>query len=363
MTGILVEHDPGVAPRVPGPPSRPVRRRTSLPAHWPLTVTLLGFPIWWAFGLRTIVPMALAFVMADQLLRKRRLVLPGGFTLWLLFLAWVALGAFVLFAEAPGAAPGGGAGRYLVFGYRLAWYLTATVYLLWITNLRESELPSRWVYQLLGFMFVVTTFGGLLGVLAPTLEWTSPLEMLMPRGLRNNSLIESIAHPAAADIQTVLGRAEPRPKAPFPFANTWGSCLSLYLPFFIVAWFRHGRRWQRYAAPFVLLVAAIPIVYSLNRGLWASLVLGVVLVVVLQIRQGRATPIVATAVVLLVASVAFVLSPLGTIFQERLTHQHSNERRGELTSRTVNSALDGSPVVGFGSTRDVEGKLRVDLGR
>lgn len=357
MTGILVEHDPGVAQRVPGPPVRPVRGRTSLPMHWPLTVTLLGFPLWWALGLRTVVPMALALVMADQLLRKRRLVLPSGFTLWLLFIAWLALGAFVLFADAPGAAPGGGPSRFLVFGYRMAWYLAATVYLLWVTNLRESELPTRWVYQLLGFMFVVTTFGGLLGVLAPHLEWTSPFEMLMPRGLRKNSLIESIAHPAVADIQTVLGRAEARPKAPFPFANTWGSCLSLYLPFFVIAWFRYGKRWQRITAPLVLAVAAIPIVYSLNRGLWLSLGLGVVLLVLLQLRGGRTIPIVGTVVVLFAVSAAFLLSPLGAIFQERLAHQHSNERRGELISRTVTSTLEGSPVVGFGSTRDVQGSF------
>ncbi len=53
--------------------------------------------------------------------------------------------------------------------------------------------------------------------------------------------------------------------------------------------------------------------------------------------------------------VGFVISPLDTIFQERLAHQHSNERRGELISRTVSSAFEGSPVVGFGSTRDVQG--------
>src|SRR3990170_5544757 len=100
-------------------------------------------------------------------------------------MVWVALGAFVLFADAPGAEPGGDSSRYLVFGYRLAWYLTATVCLLWISNLRESELPTKWLYQLLAFMFVVTTFGGLLGILAPQLEWTSPFEMLMPRGLRS----------------------------------------------------------------------------------------------------------------------------------------------------------------------------------
>ena len=124
-----------------------------------------------------------------------------------------------------------------MFGYRVAWYLTATVVLLWITNLKESELPTRWLYQLLGFMFVVTTVGGLVGVLLPHLEFTTPFEMLLPRGLRGNSLVKSIAHADVADIQHVLGRAEARPKAPFPFANSWGSNLSLYLLFFLVAWF------------------------------------------------------------------------------------------------------------------------------
>ena len=354
MSGTLVEHDPVVVGR---PPRLRPRRRWTLPAHWPLSFTLLGFPLWWAMGLRTVIPMAMAFVMVDQLLRKRRLVLPKGFAFWLLFLAWLLLGVFVLFADAPGAEPGGGPSRLLVFGYRVAWYLTATVALVWITNLRESELPSRWLYQLLGYMFVVTTVGGLVGVIAPHVEFTSPLEMLLPGGLRNNSLVEAIAHPAVADIQNVLGRPEARPKAPFPFANSWGSNLSLYLPFFLVAWFYQGRRWQKYAAPLVLVLAAIPVIYSLNRGLWVSLALGVVGVVLLQLRKGRAAPIVITGAMLVVITFAFFLSPLGTVFQERLAHQHSNERRGELLSRTVSATVEGSPIVGFGSTRDVQGSF------
>ncbi|MET0837171.1 MAG: hypothetical protein ABWY19_00195 [Marmoricola sp.] len=354
MTGMLVERDPVVV----APPVRPrARRLRNLPAHWPLSFTLLGFPLWWAMGLRTVIPMAMTFVMIDQLLRKRRLVLPAGFTLWVLFLAWLLLGVFVLFADAPGAAPVGGPSTLLVFSYRVAWYLTATVALVWITNLRESELPTTWLYQLLGYMFVVTTVGGLVGVLVPHLEFTSPLEMVLPRGLRSNGLVEAIAHPAVADIQNVLGRPEARPKAPFPFANSWGSNFSMYLPFFLVAWFRYGPRWQRYAAPVVLVLAAIPVVYSLNRGLWASLALGVVGLVLLQIRKGRVAPVAITAGLLVVVTIGFFLSPLGTVFQERLDNQHSNERRSELLSRTVSSVVDGSPVVGFGSTRDVEGSF------
>jgi hypothetical protein len=353
VTGMLVAPDPVVVSSTP--PRR--TRGWTLPAHWPLSLTILGFPLWWAFGLSAIVPMAMGVVMADQLLRKRRLVLPVGFTLWVMFLAWLALGVFVLFADAPGAEPGGGPSRLLVFGYRVAWYLVATVALVWVSNLKESELPSRWLYQLLGFMFVVTTFGGLLGVLVPHLEFTSPMEMVLPHGLRSNSLVQSIVHPAVADIQNVLGRPEARPKAPFPFANTWGSNLSLSLPFFIVAWFLQGKLWQRVLGPFVLLVASVPIIFSLNRGLWGSLVLGVLLVVVLQLRKGRIAPVAVTFLVLGALTVAFFLSPLATIFQERLAHQHSNDRRGELISRTVSSAVEGSPIVGFGSTRNVQGSF------
>lgn len=352
---MLVERDPALVVRPPRPPR--ARRRWMLPPHWPLSLTIIGFPLWWAFGLSTLVPIAMSLVMADQLLRKRRLVLPVGFTLWVLFLAWLAMGVFVLFADAPGAEPGGGPSRLLVFGYRLAWYLTATIVLVWIANMRESELSTRLVHQLLGFMFVVAAFGGLVGVLMPHLEWTSPLEMVLPPGIRANGLVRSIAHPAVADIQNVLGRPEPRPKAPFPFANTWGSNLSLSLPFFLVAWFVEGKRWQRYAAPVVLVTASIPVVFSLNRGLWASLVLGVVGLVVLQVRKGRVAPIAITALLLVVVSIAFFASPLATILQERLANPHSNDRRSELLSRTITSTIEGSPVVGFGSTRDVQGSF------
>ncbi len=359
MTGMLLQRDPDLA--TPPGPSRGRsgggrRGRWTLPVHWPLSAMVLGFPLWWALGLRTVVPMLMAVVMADQLLRRRRLSLPAGFTLWVLYLAWLTLGVFVLFADAPGAEPGGGPSRLAVFGYRLAWYLTATVALVWITNLRESQLPTRWLYQLLGFMFVVTTVGGLVGVLAPHIEFTSPLEMLLPRGLRSNGLVQAIAHPAVADIQNVLGRPEARPKAPFPFANSWGSNLSLYLPFFLVAWFGAGRRrWQPFVAPFVLVAAMVPVVYSLNRGLWISLGIGVVGLLVLQLRRGRPVTLLATAALLVVAGLVFLASPLGTVFTERLANQHSNDRRSELISRTVSSTVEGSPVVGFGSTRDVQG--------
>ena len=346
-----------VTARAPQESPTPVRRRWRPPAHWPLSLALLGSPIWWALGVWTLLILALSLVMVDQLSRRRTIALPGGFALWALFILWLGLGVFVLFADAPGAVPGGDPTRLLVFVYQVAWYLTCTIVMLWVANLSESELPTRWVYQLLGFMLVVTTVGGLSGVLVPDLEFASPLEAMLPGGLRSNSFVRSIVHPGLADIQDVLGRLEARPKAPFPFANSWGANLALFLPFFLVAWFRNGARWQKIAAPIVLVGASIPVIYSLNRGLWACLVLGAVGLVWLQIGKGRPLAVLTSLVVLAVTVLALALSPLGTIFQERLENQHSNDRRGQLLSQTVTSTLQGSPVVGFGSTRDVQGSF------
>ena len=347
MTGMLVERDPVVvAPRRARAPGV----GADLPAHWPLSFTLLGFPLWWAMGLSTLIPMAMALVMADQLLRKRRLVLPGGFTLWLLFIAWLLLGVFVLFADAPGAEPGGGAARLLVFGYRVAWYLTATV------ALRLDRQPARVRAADAGgstscsaYMFVVTTVGGLVGVLMPHLEFTSPVEMLLPHGLRSNGLVESIVHPAVADIQNVLGPARRRGRRRRSRSPTRGAAtFSLYLPFFLVAWFRYGQplaavrraggaAGRRRPDRLLAQPRAVGLAGPRRRRVRAP-----------AAAQGPGGPGRSPRSLLLVAVIiAFVLSPLGTVFQERLAHQHSNERRGELISRTVSSAVEGSPVVGL----------------
>lgn len=326
--------------------------------HWPLSVIFLGIPLWWALGLMTAVPMVMAVVMARDLFRRRdRLVLPQGFLLWALFLAWVGLGVLVLWADAPDAVPGGGPSRLLVFALRAGWYFAATMTLLWVMSRTEEELPTRWVFELLAFLFVVTTAGGVLGLLAPTLEFRSLVELVLPSGLRNNALVSSLVHPAAAEIQSILEKPGPRPQAPFAFANTWGSVMALSIPFFVVAWMLWGRTWQRVAAPAVLLAAAFPTVYSLNRGLWVCLAMGFAGLLLLQLARRRMVTFFGTIAAILVLGVVASASPLGDIYEQRLTNQHSNERRSVLLSKTVENAAQGSPVVGFGSTRDVRGNF------
>ena len=353
---------PELAAVPPGPDggAAPPRLLGRWPAHWPLSLMLVPFPLWWLLGLTVIAPLTLAGVMALQLYRRRATLLtPPGFGLWLVFLAWVALGVLVLWVDAPQAVSGGGGfSRLLVFGYRFALYSAATVLLLWIANLSQKELPSRLVMQLFGWMFVVTVAGGILGVLAPTFEFTSPVEMLLPGSIRANEFLGSMVHPDAASLQNVLGgEPDPRPKAPFAFANSWGSNVALFLPFFVAAWLFKGARWQQVLAPVVLGLAAVPIIDSLNRALWGALVVMFVLAVFALLGHGRLLATTGMVAIAGLAVIVFALSPLYGTFQERLDNPHSNDRRAELLQATAASTLVGSPVVGFGSTRDYQGNF------
>lgn len=333
-----------------------VLRWLRLGPDWPFVVLLAGFPLWWLLGLSEILVFVLMIPMVLRLLGRRGVVVPPGFGWWMIFLGWVVVGLPLLFADAPSGVPGGGAGRLPVFFYRLLWYLACTVVLLWIGNLDERDLPSRRVVRLIGWLFVITTAGGLLGVLAPRFELTSLVELFLPKSLATNDFVVALAHPKAADIQNVLGPDQARPIAPFAYANSWGSNFALTLPFFLAGWLG-GRGWRRAVAPAVLLLSAVPVIYSLNRGLWICLALGAAVLAVRLAFSGRVAGLVALGLVIVVGVGVVAISPLGSMLVERLNNPHSNGRREQLLVETVRSTLSGSPVAGFGSTRRVQGNF------
>jgi len=324
---------------------------------WPLTVLFVGFPLWWVLGLSDFIFLIVAVPMVWSLAHRSRLVTPRGFGWWLAFLAVVLLSASMLTAEAPFSLRGDLGGSLLTYGFRLAWYVAVTIAFLYVGNASERELPTLRVMRLLGWMFVVTAFGGLLGVLMPNLEFRSLMEVVLPRGLAQNPFMHSLIHPATADIQDVLGFDQARPRAPFAFANTWGANLSFFLPFFLYSWFRKGSGWRRIAGWPVLGIAAVPVVYSLNRALWGVLVLGTLYAVVQVVRLHGVRAVRWLIPVAVLAIVALAMSPLPTLVAERLENQHSNDRRSELAIKTVEATVKGSPLIGFGNTRDVEGSF------
>lgn len=345
----------------PGPPTPRAsalgvgERRRLLGPGWPLSVLFLGFPVWWVAGLSDIGFILAAIPMAVHLYRQRRVLTPPGFGIWLLFLLWMFIGVLVLQATAPGTVDGGGSTRIFSFGYRAAMYLAITTVLLYVCNLSERELPNRRVARLLAYMFIVTTVGGFLGVVLPSVTFHSLMELVLPHSISGQPFVSDLIHPKFALVSNILGYTQPRPVAPFAWANSWGANFALYLPFFLLAWVARGNGWRRIASPLVIMVALVPIVYSLDRGLWLGLGVAALYFVVRYTFGGHLWIIPVSLLAATIVIAVFFVSPLHTVVSDRIANPHSNEGRSNLVSASVSATVDGSPILGFGGPRQLQG--------
>jgi hypothetical protein len=336
------------------------RRRGNLleryPA-WPVVALLAGYPIWWALGIADYMFVVFAFPMAWRLYswraRGRRLLrLPPGFSLWLLFLVCMLAGAATLSLTSPGSVPSPVGNRAIAFADRGASYLAVTVLLLFAGNLTERELPRRQLAWLLGLVGIYAIAGGIGGVLDPGFQFTSPLALVIPKGFQSSTLVQSWIHPGFAQVQGVLGVAEGRPKAPFDYTNDWGDCLSILLPWLLVAW-ADTRKHKRMAMA-VLAVALVPIVYSLDRGLWIGIGVSLCYLAFRFAARGRLGLLGAIGGGAVLAIIVILASPLHGIITQRLAHQNSNSIRASLSVAALKDA-EASPLIGYGDGRHVQG--------
>ncbi|GAA3258362.1 hypothetical protein GCM10020216_096860 [Nonomuraea helvata] len=314
---------------------------------------LVGYPVWWALGFGGLSVILLAAPMAMVLWRRRPIRVPRGFGLWLLLIAGYLVSGLMLAEMPPDTYGDFGPGRLIGYLMRLALYVAILIMVLYLGNLTESELPQLRLVRLLGVLFVTTVAGGLLGVFFPSFAFTSPVELLLPDWAAGNSFVQNLIHPTSAQTQKVLGFSLPRPEAPFEWANAWGSNVSVLLVWFVIGWWVHGTPRQKALVAATLALAAIPIVYSLNRGLWIGLGLALVYLVV---RLGGRTR-VALCGAAAVAALVFALSPLASLFAQRLDKPHSNDIRAFTVSATVAAAAH-SPIIGYGNTRNAMGNHR-----
>src|SRR5262249_57043691 len=108
--------------------------------------------------------------------------------------------------------------------------------------------------------------------------------VLRGRG-RPNAYRRALTQPKGAQTQTVGGGERPRPAAPFGYANFWGNIFSILLVWWVVFMWCYGSRRRRIIGAAVGVVAVVPVVYSLNRALWAGLVLSILFVVARTVQR------------------------------------------------------------------------------
>jgi hypothetical protein len=327
---------------------------------WPIVTVLVGWPAWWALGIENQIFILAAIPMAYRLYKyraktDRTIRLPSGFGVWLLFLIVVLAGIFTIALQAPETIQSSVSNRLLAFTYRACDYSAATITLLYVGNLTEQELSRRRLAWLLGLVGIYATIGGLLGVVDPHFGFTSPIAKLLPTSLQ--SALATSLNPGSSQVMGFLGFAEGRVKAPFTYTNQWGNCIAILLPWLLVAWRNYGTRFQSRAAVAVIAITLVPVVLSLDRGLWVGIVVAVLYLAIRFAGQGKMLVLGVFCGILILSVVVIVASPLGSLVSQRLAHGKSNSIR---TSLTYISLADGeaSPLIGFGDTRHMQGSTQ-----
>jgi hypothetical protein len=360
---------PGAGGTRPGGPQSRLRvgRRTGpgrgpLARHpaWPVVALLIGYPLWWALGLADFMWIILAVPMALRILAwraygSRRLRLPPGFGIWLLFLLCSAAGVAVLTLTAPGTVPSPVSHRVLSYGDRTLTYLGVTILLLYAGNLTERELPRKRFAWMLGLLAIYTTAGGVAGMVMHHVQFDSPFLLALPKSVQANPFIQASMRPGLAQVQNVFGGgANGRPKAPFDYTNTWGECLSILLPWLLVGWWVGGKRRQRWIAGATVVVCVAPLLYSLNRGVWIGVGISIFYLALRLAARGRLAMIGALFAVIALAGILVLVSPLHNVVSGRLSNGGSANLRSNLSALSVQDAL-ASPVIGYGDTRQERG--------
>ncbi len=341
-------------------PPRPRTHRflgLTIDEYWPLAAYFYLYPVWWVLGLSKVMIFILALPMLATLIRRRTIRVPRGFGLYLLFLVWVALGITMLWVRAPGTEDKTGFGPLVGFGYRSLWYAAVTIACLYVLNADRTRLTAQRIGRMLAFQFVVTTVGGLVGVFFSSLDFPSLVELFLPQSANRQEFMNALFHPRIALASEFLGYTQPRVTAPYSYPNTWGNAYGLLLPFFLFTWFGRAAGWRRYVAPLVLLASFIPVVYSLNRGLWLGLAVSATWLILRRLVAGDVRALLAGTLATLVVVVSLVATPLGGTIVTRLATPHSDERRQDTVAEVFRTTWESSPVLGFGGTRQMVGNF------
>ncbi|MCP3992956.1 MAG: hypothetical protein GY724_28095 [Actinomycetia bacterium] len=321
-------------------PARAYRAEAEAPLPlWPVVLMISAYPIWFLLGLGGFMWVGFAAPMTASLVRRRDLKAPRGMGLWAVFLLAVVISGLSIDTPA----------RFSGYALRLGYYLAATVFVIYLLNGGQTVSVAR-IVRSFTVLWMVTIAFGYLALILGDASFHSPMWYLMPATLLQNDFIATLVTPGFADVQDIIGVPVPRPKAPFPYTNSWGSMVALTTPFALIALSDARVDLPRRLVKITLAAAVVPIVVSLNRGLWLSLGIGLAYVA-LRLGFGGHRHILQRFALLVVALVAVVvLSPLGDLVSARIDNGHSDGDRTALATAAIEGATE-RPIFGWGAPR------------
>ena len=307
-----------------------------------LTPALIGlFPLWWAMGLSELIWPAFGLLMIGSLLQSQSIAIPRFAMAWVVFLLFVAASGFMLEEQQD------------VYSWviRFSQYVSVGLIVPYVLTHRDRT-PARVVFGSVTALFIASVIGGYLGLLLGDFSFRSPLAYVLPGGFQANSFVRDVVNPSFADIERFLGRFEvTRPKAPFTYTNGWGAAMGLLFPFAVhdaITGFGLSRKITRVA----LVASVVPIMLSLNQGLWISIAAGAGYAALRAAGRGDSRVVLQLMGVGLIATIALTATPLSNTIQSDLQNPNATEDRFELYEATL-SELPNSPIIGFGGPREV----------
>jgi polysaccharide biosynthesis protein PslJ len=299
-------------------------------------LVLWFYPLWWLLGVNAFTWLLLPVPIGVWLVNRRRpLVIPRGMGLWLLFLGWVVLSATAL----------QGVDRIAAATYRGACYLAAGMLLIWVVNTRDVRASTRTLTRALTGLWLWSIGLSIIGLLLPGLGTTSLAERVLPAGITHVTFVHALIHPQLSSRDPLIGVVRPRPL--FDYTNNWGSGIGLLTPIAVYTMLDTKAKRLRLLLGAALAISVIPIVISIDRGLWVSIGVAVFYVMARMAFRGNVRVIAVLLAMIAAIALAIFVTPLGNVINERL-HASNTSTRQTLYSAAIADSKK-SPVIGYGS--------------
>jgi O-antigen ligase len=302
-----------------------------------LIALVATFPLWWFAGLFAFVWPIAAFFLLLALIRQGDVLFPRAFGLWLLLLAWAPLSLVVL-SETDST---------LLFGHRLAVLAAAGLVFLYIFNSSRETLPDRAIIDALTLFWAMLIVASFVSMAFPALSFHSPVELMLPAGLVANTFVHDLVHVDFAQVQSFLGYPVGRPSPFFTFTNAWGSGVAMLTPIAVAGLAQSRSVVHRRVLLGLLVLSFVPIVVSLNRGVWLALTLAFAYTVLRFALAKRLNAVAGLIGLVGFLLILLFLTPLGGLLSDRLATPHSNEGRETLYREAVERTQQ-SPLIGHG---------------
>ncbi|GAB7051341.1 O-antigen ligase family protein [Catenuloplanes indicus] len=310
---------------------------------WPLAAMFGAVPLLWlSGGFYLGWPLLGGLLGLVLLARRSRVELPTGSGLWLVFCVLVLISAIRL-----------DAGGLVVAALRFGFYVAAFLLLLYAyTALRDGQGWER-VFRPLCLFWLSMVALGWLGVLLPTFAAVSPIELLLPAGLRANPFLSDLVHLRSSEYSTNATAPIYRPSAPFAYTNTWGSAWALLVPC-VIAYVLSVRRGPLRRALLISLPLSLPPAFlTLNRGMFVSLGAGLLLLAARGIGRRQTTVVVSVVAATLLAGAVWLVIPVDELISARTSSSDTTTDRIDLYRQALLLA-ERSPVIGYGAPVTVD---------